>query len=254
MIGYTLRRLGVAVVLLWILSVITFAIYLKVPADPAGFLVDMQHASPQQIAKAHHLLGTDRPAIVQYGKYVDRLLHGDFGTSWATISFFGGSTSGSPVGPMVWRAALVTGSLLLGGFVLMLLVAVPLGTFAATRPRSFVDRLSLGLGVAAISTHPLVVGLLLQLFVGNRWKLLPASGYCTVTKPSPQLVAEAARTAPTGTPLTVWRRRAVGVASASAVVDVRTVLRRALHAHRSGADARGARRAVGEDCARKGRV
>ena len=58
----------------------------------------------------------------------------------------------------------------------MLLVAVPLGTFAATRPRSFVDRLSLALGVAAISTHPLVVGLLLQLFVGNRWKLLPASG------------------------------------------------------------------------------
>ena len=111
MIGYTLRRLGVAVVLLWILSVITFAIYLKVPADPAGFLIDMQHASPQQIAQAHHLLGTDRPAIVQYGKYMDRLLHGDFGMSWATISFFGGSAEGSPVGPMVWRAALVTGSL-----------------------------------------------------------------------------------------------------------------------------------------------
>jgi len=200
-IGYTARRLGVAVVLLWILSVITFAIYLKVPADPAGFLVDMQHASPRQISNAHHLLGTDRPAIVQYAKYMDRLLHGDFGTSWATISFFGGSTTGSPVGPMVWRAALVTGSLLLGGFVLMLLVAVPLGTFAATRPRSFVDRLSLALGVAAISTHPLVVGLLLQLFVGNRWKLLPASGYCTVSKPSPQLVAEAARTAPTGSQL-----------------------------------------------------
>jgi ABC-type dipeptide/oligopeptide/nickel transport system permease component len=51
-IGYTARRLGIAVVLLWILSVITFAIYLKVPADPAGFLVDIQHASPEQIAKA----------------------------------------------------------------------------------------------------------------------------------------------------------------------------------------------------------
>ena len=94
MVGYVARRLGVAVILLWILSVITFAIYLKVPADPAGFLVDMQHASPQQIANAHHLLGTDRPAIVQYGKYMGRLLHGDFGTSWATISFFGGSTTG----------------------------------------------------------------------------------------------------------------------------------------------------------------
>ena len=50
---------------------------------------------------------------------------------------------------------------------------MPLGTFAATRPRSLVDRLSLGLSVAAISTHPLVVGLLLQLFVGNSGSCCP---------------------------------------------------------------------------------
>jgi peptide/nickel transport system permease protein len=200
-IGFVLRRFAIAVVLLWILSAITFVIYLKVPQDPAGFLVDLQHSSPQQIAHAHHVLGTDRPAIVQYGKYMERLLHGDFGTSWATISFFGGSAVGSPVGPMIWRAALVTASLLLGGFVLLLLIAVPLGTFVATRPRSLIDRLSLGLGVAAISTHPLVVGLLLQLFVGNRWKLLPASGYCTISHPSKAEIQAVAQSAPTGTPL-----------------------------------------------------
>jgi peptide/nickel transport system permease protein len=156
-IGFVLRRFAIAVVLLWILSAITFVIYLKVPQDPAGFLVDLQHSSPQQIAHAHHVLGTDRPAIVQYGKYMERLLHGDFGTSWATISFFGGSAVGSPVGPMIWRAALVTASLL--------------------------------------------VGLLLQLFVGNRWKLLPASGYCTISHPSKAEIQAVAQSAPTGTPL-----------------------------------------------------
>jgi peptide/nickel transport system permease protein len=164
--------------------VVTFAIYMKVPADPAGFIVDMQHASPAQIAHAHHILGTDRPAIVQYEKYMVRLLHGDLGLSWPTVTFYGGHLQGAAVGRMVWKALLVTASLALGGFVLLLLVAVPLGTFAATRPRSLFDRLSLGLSVAAISTHPLVVGLLLQLFVGNKWKLLPASGYCTVSAPS----------------------------------------------------------------------
>jgi peptide/nickel transport system permease protein len=184
MVGYILRRLGIAIVLIWILSVITFAIYLKVPADPAGFIIDIQHASPAQIAQAHHILGTDRPAVVQYAKYIGRLLHGDFGLSWPTVTFYGGHLQGAAVGQMVWKALLVTGSLALGGFVLLLLVAVPLGTFAATRPRSLFDRLSLGLSVAAISTHPLVVGLLLQLFVGNKWKLLPASGYCTVSAPS----------------------------------------------------------------------
>jgi peptide/nickel transport system permease protein len=199
-IWFVLRRLVVAVILLWILSAITFAIYLKVPADPAGFIVDMQHSSPAQIAKAHHILGTDRPAVVQYGKYLGRLLHGDFGLSWPTIFSFNGQVKGAPVGQMVWKAALVTGSLVLGGFALLLLVAVPLGTFVATRPRSLVDRLSLGLSVAAISTHPLVVGLLLQLFVGNRWKLLPASGYCTVSHPSAASIDAWRRFAPTGVP------------------------------------------------------
>ncbi|HXK13855.1 MAG TPA: ABC transporter permease [Gaiellaceae bacterium] len=200
MAGYVLRRVGVAIVLLWILSVVTFVIYLKVPADPAGFIVDVQHASPAQIAHAHHILGTDRPAIVQYEKYVVRLLHGDFGLSWPTVVFFNGHVEGAAVGQIVWKAALVTGSLVLGGFVLLLLVAVPLGTFAATRPRSLFDRLSLGLSVAAISTHPLVVGLLLQLFVGNKWKLLPASGYCTISSPSKAAIKNWRLFAPGGVP------------------------------------------------------
>jgi peptide/nickel transport system permease protein len=201
MIGFVLRRLGVALVLLWILSVVTFAIYLKVPADPAGFLVDMQHATPAAIAHAHHELGTDRPVLDQYGRFVWRALHGDFGISWQTIVFgYRGDAHGQAVGRMVWTAAGVTGSLILGGFVLLLLVAVPLGAFVATRPRSLIDRLSVGLSVAAISTHPLVVGLLLQLFVGNRWKLLPAYGYCTVARPNAAAIADWQRYAPTGTP------------------------------------------------------
>lgn len=200
MIAYVLKRLAVAAVLLWLLSVITFAIYLKVPADPAGFLVDMQHASPQQIADAHHVLGTDRPAVVQYLNYVERLLHGDFGLSWQSINLFNGQVQGQPVGAMLWQATLVTGSLVLGGFVLLLAVAVPLGTYVATRPRSVLDRLSLAVSVAAISTHPLVVGLILQLFLGNTWKLLPASGYCTVAKPSQAAIDAWRRFAPASVP------------------------------------------------------
>ena len=201
MTGFVLRRFGVALVLLWILSVITFGIYLKVPADPAGFLVDMQHASPAAIAHAHHELGTDRPMVEQYGRFVWRALHGDFGISWQTIAFgYNGQAHGQAVGMMVWEAAGVTGSLLLGGFILLLLIAVPLGAFVATRPRSVIDRLSVGLSVAAISTHPLVVGLLLQLFVGNRWKLLPAYGYCTISRPTAAAIQDWKRYAPTGTP------------------------------------------------------
>src|SRR3954454_14334219 len=110
MLGYVLRRVAIAIVLLWILSVITFVIYLKVPADPAGFIVDVQHASPAQIAQAHHLLGTDKPALVQYEQYLVRLLHGDFGISWPTVVFFNGQVQGAPVGHMVWQAGVGTRS------------------------------------------------------------------------------------------------------------------------------------------------
>jgi peptide/nickel transport system permease protein len=193
MLGYIVRRLAVAAVLLWLLTVITFVIYLQVPADPAGFLLDLQHSSPAQIAHAHHLLGTDRPAIVQYEKFVWRAVQGNFGVSWSSLSFFNGQLVGQPVGRTVYKATLVTGSLVLGGFVLLLLVAVPLGTFVATRPRSLIDRLSIGFSIAAISTHPLVVAILLQIFVGDKWRLLPAGGYCTVARPPAAAVAAARR-------------------------------------------------------------
>jgi peptide/nickel transport system permease protein len=184
-IWFVLRRLGVAVVLVWIVSVITFVLYVKVPEDPASFLLDIQKATPGQIAEARHALGVDQPLTTQYGKYVWRALHGDLGVSWATVNFSTGETTGHPVGPMVWDAAKVTGALVAGGLVLMLLIAIPLGTLAATRPRSWVDRLSVALGLAAISTHPLVVGLLLQLFVGNRWGIAPPTGYCPLIGEAP---------------------------------------------------------------------
>jgi peptide/nickel transport system permease protein len=196
MLGFVARRLAIAVLLLWVVSVVTFWLYLKVPEDPASFLVDMQHSSPAQIAHARHALGVDEPVVTQYGKFVWRALHGDFGYSYATVNFFNGQVVGRPVGPMMWRGLAVTAALVAGAFVLILLVAIPLGTLAATRPRSWVDRMSVMLSVAAISTHPLVVGLLLQLFVGNKWGLAPPFGYCTLRHPSADAVAQAARQVP----------------------------------------------------------
>jgi peptide/nickel transport system permease protein len=185
-IGFILRRVAIAVVLLWIVSVVTFALYLTVPEEPAGFIVDVQKATPQQIADARHVLGVDQPVTTQYGKFVWRALHGDFGVSWGTINFFNGDPVGEAVGPLVWDAAKVTASLAAGGLALMLLVAIPLGTLAAARPRSWLDRISIALGVAGISTHPLVVALLLQLFLGNRWDIAPPSGYCPLFGSAPE--------------------------------------------------------------------
>lgn len=178
-LSWIVRRLAVTLVLLFVLTLVTFWIFRLIPSDPAAFVVDVQHASPAQIAQARHRLGVDRPFWVQYGKFVERALHGDLGLAYNGISFSpSGQATGQHVGYTLVRAAAVTGSLMLGGALLLALLAVPLGVLAASRPRSVVDRSAVAVSLVGISTHPIVVAILLQTFVGDRWHLTPSSGYC----------------------------------------------------------------------------
>jgi peptide/nickel transport system permease protein len=173
------RRLAIALCLLFLLLVITFVIFFKIPSQPAGFLVDMKIATPAQVKAARHTLGADRPVHVQFAKYVWRLAHGDFGRSWQTYYTFEGEVvPGVPVSYILRDAAGVTASLVLGGAALLLLLSIPLGAWSASRPRSLLDRTVAAGSLVGISTHPLVVALVLQLFVGFRWHVAPASGYC----------------------------------------------------------------------------
>jgi peptide/nickel transport system permease protein len=185
---YLLRRLAISVLLLWLLSIITFAIYYAIPQEPANFLVDTQHATPAMIRHADHLLGVDRPITTQYAKFVWRGLHGDFGLSFQGIGFAtNGTLAGTHVGAAVLRAAAVTGWLALGGLLLVVLFAMPAATLAATRVGSWFDRGLLTVTLIGISLHPIVIGVILQTFAGNRWHLAPAGGYCGLTAKTPLL-------------------------------------------------------------------
>jgi peptide/nickel transport system permease protein len=189
-VGYALRRLGASIVLLLLLTLLTFTLYRAIPANPAGFLVDIQHSNADQVAKAEDALDLHRPLYEQYGSYVWRALHGDLGIAYQGTSIApDGSREGKPVGRAVVRAAMVTGSLVVGGALLALLLSIPLGAIAASRPRSFTDRTILVVSLIGICTHPLVVALLLQQFPGRQWGLAPSSGYCpffgTAGEPEP---------------------------------------------------------------------
>ena len=173
------RRLAIAAVLLVALTFITFVIFFKVPSEPAAFLVDPKTATQAQIKAARHVLGADRPVHVQFAKYVWRLAHADFGRSWRTYYVTAnGVALSTPVSRILRDAAGVTASLVLGGAALLLLLSIPLGAWSAARPRSLLDRTVAAGSLVGISTHPLVVALLLQLFVGFRWHVAPPSGYC----------------------------------------------------------------------------
>jgi peptide/nickel transport system permease protein len=193
-----------AVFLLIVLSMIAFGVYATIPVEPAGFLVDLQHAKPGQIAAAHHALGLDHSLAYRYGIYMWNLLHGDFGTAWSTLVIgYDGRIHGAAVGHMVFQAAGVTGSIILGGAILLVLIAVPLALVSARLPRSIVDRAVVAVSLVGISTHPLVVGLVLQLLFTIHWHLLDG-GYCSFFEHAPQLDPRLGQSvAPCGGP-TAW--------------------------------------------------
>jgi peptide/nickel transport system permease protein len=78
----------------------------------------------------------------------------------------------------------VTLSLVVGGLVVWLLIALPLGLLAALRPRSLLDVAVTALVLVGISLHPLWLGLTLGFVFGQHWHLLPAAGYCDLFSPS----------------------------------------------------------------------
>jgi len=177
---FVLRRLLSSILLLLLLTLITFLAFSRIPSQPASFLIDIRYATPADIAHANHVLGTDRPIYVQYGRFVWRLLHGDLGRTFrqARGGFTTPSSTGTPVAGEVLRAGAVTGAIAFGGAILLFLISIPLGMLGASKPRSPVDRASAGLSMVGISTHPLVVALLLQLFLASKWHWLPQNGYC----------------------------------------------------------------------------
>ena len=184
LVSFMARRAAVSALQLVLLSVATFAIYFAVPVDSATILVGLaqQQATQEERDRANHALGTDRPVVVQYADWASGLVRGDFGISWLNAEVtLQGDLVGVPVRDVLFDAARVTGSLAFGGALVILLLALPLGMLAASRPRGMLDRTVLLVSLIAISTHPLVVAVLLRTVAAEHWGIAPAFGYCSLS-------------------------------------------------------------------------
>lgn len=116
------RRVGIVAVTLLGLLTLTFAIGRVMPLDPVLSIVgsDADHDTYQQV---YHQLGLDRPLWVQFGYYLNDLLHGDLGRSLLT---------GNPVTADIARVFPATMELATLAILFSTFVGVPLGVFAAT--------------------------------------------------------------------------------------------------------------------------
>ncbi|HEV2592661.1 MAG TPA: ABC transporter permease [Gaiellaceae bacterium] len=179
--AFIVRRLVASVITLLLMITLTFVIFWAIPTTPAQFIYPLgQHLSNYQISHANHLLGLDRPKYVQWWNFVSHIARGDFGKQWSGAQVVGNtSIKQFPVGPQLFTATRITGSIVLGGAVLVLLLALPLGAVGARFRNSIGDRMLSLLTLLAICTHPMVLGLILRTVFGDQLKWLPDGGYCT---------------------------------------------------------------------------
>jgi len=128
MITYIVRRIFQLVIVLLGVSLITFLIMFAIPGDPAQLLAG-KNATPERIAEISAQLGLDQPLYVQYFRFLERLLSGDLGESWALQV---------PVIDLIKEYAPYTIQLAVAA-VLIELLGIPLGIYSAMRQYTFWD-------------------------------------------------------------------------------------------------------------------
>ena len=172
MTGYILRRLLQGIVLLWIVSVITFVLIHMAPGGPA--LLQNPDLSREQIARFRAQLGLEDPLPVQYARWLRGVVRGDLGRSYNTVE-----RVDRLVVTRLPNTLLLTGVALILG----LLVAVPLGVASATQRNTAFDRIVAGFTFLGISTPVFWLGIVLIVLFSVQLRALPAGGMYTIGAP-----------------------------------------------------------------------
>jgi peptide/nickel transport system permease protein len=176
---FIVRRLLFGIVVLFVISVAVFVLFFVIaPGDPAANFVG-KNPRPEQIQAAKVRYGLDKPVYDQYLKYTGRLLHGDLGYSFRNEE---------PVAKTLASRLPITASLALGAAVVWLLIGIPIGILAATKPRSLRDRAATVFALGGLSTPTFVMGLLFSYFFFYIFRtkfgidFFPGNGYVPLTE------------------------------------------------------------------------
>lgn len=168
MLTYIARRLLVIIPLLFVISVIVFCLAQLIPGDPARTILGLKATDAEVEAKQHEL-GLDRPVVVQYGRWLGNAVTGDLGHSWYHPT--------ESVSDQIRVRLPITVNMAVGALVVTILLGLPLGLIAGTRPQSLVDR-AVTFGTSAAIAMPdfwLAMMLIVVFAVNLKW--LPAISY-----------------------------------------------------------------------------
>jgi peptide/nickel transport system permease protein len=166
MLAFILKRLGLAVVTLWILSVIVFFAGQVLPGDPARAILGPL-AAPQAVFALRHQLGLDEPLLSQYWHWISNIVRGHPGTSYQYQS---------AIGPILITALGRSLKLALLAFVIVVPLAILAGVVAALNVGRPTDRVISVLGLSGTTVPEFVSGIILILVFAVGLSVLPVSG------------------------------------------------------------------------------
>jgi peptide/nickel transport system permease protein len=216
--AWVLKRIGVSLVLVWVVASIVFLAIRLVPGDPAELLLSQGGAAPDPgaVAQLHQQLGLDQPLSEQYLDGFRRLVHGDLGNSLQ---------DGSPVADEIFRRLPRTLELILAATILAVAAGLPTGLVAALRRGGMFDRVLSWLAAAGLAVPVFVVGTVLVLVFAQTLRWVPAGGYTALTQSPGQhfaLLAMPAATIALGLFATVFRMTRASVLDVSMRDYIRT--------------------------------
>ena len=166
---YLSTRVAVALPVILLVSVLSFLLVFLAPGDPASQYRTLE-MTDEEYEQLKTELGYNDPVIVQYGRWLNKVAHGDFGVS---------SSSHTKVWPLIKAKLPATIGLMLASIVFSLVVAIPLGMLAGCFEDSVFDKATNALHYAAISVPSFWFAIMLIILFSLKLGWLPSSGMRT---------------------------------------------------------------------------
>jgi len=167
MLSFTVRRILQTIVVIFMVTIVVFFVMHSMPGDPVVMYLGPD-VTPEQIEHYTKVFGLDQPLIVQYGKWIGNLMHGEFGKSIAYRT---------DIGPFIQKRLLVTLTIALPAFLLASVIGVGLGIVAAMKRGKITDTIISVISNIGISTPLFWLAIVCVYFFSLKLKILPVQGF-----------------------------------------------------------------------------
>ena len=167
MFNYVLDRLKSSIVVLFVVSIITFFVLMIIPGNPAQLILGAD-ATPEAIQELHAAMGLDKPLYQQYFSWLLDLLKLDMGKSYVY---------GESVTVLIAKSIPVTFSLSIFAMIMAAFIALLFGMISAIKKDSIADYFSRSIMQLGAAIPSFWIGMVFIVYFGVKLKLFPVSGF-----------------------------------------------------------------------------